>query len=1123
MSQRVLGYLLRAKHCRDLADGNLLERFCATREEAAFGLLLQRHGPMVFAVCRRILHNLHDAEDAFQATFLVLVRKARSIRRRASLGSWLHGVARRVAMRAKEQAAARRQRDQQACPAKSADPFDCLIEQELLALLDDQIRRLPARYRDPVVLCYLERKTYEQAASELGWPKSTLASRLDQALRLLHQRLRRRGVSVPAGLAGTMLMTETVRAHVPAVLMLNVVRAATQTITGATATATAISPQVTGLADSAVAALLASKLKVVLVFTLLLATTGGAVLAHLVATGKGTPNELAQAPAQAPATKLETARDRQQKTDLYGDPLPAGAIVRLGTERYRGVPRNWLAAFDAAGKTYVAEGDGAAILSEIETGRVLRRFPMPGRVYAAALSPDGKTVAAGGGPTDDLVRVWDAATGRDLRQFKASVGGYGQVLLFTPDGTKLARYDGNSNSYLWDLRTGKEIWSHKEPDRRCILSPRVFSADGKILFAIEDRARQDAVVLIETASGRELRRIKGVMPDWALAFSHDRKILASIGANFALHFRDVATGEKLCDVHGLRNTGEQLAFSPDGKTLACSSGDNCIRLIDVASGKEMRQAAKGLGFARHLTFLGDDKTIAFCFWNEDTLRVWDLELDREIHPSGGHRGRIYEALFYPDGKTLISASMDNTIRYWDLARGKELHRIDAHTGGVWALAMSPNGEALASSGLNDAGIRLWDTVDRKEIRRLAVQEGAQALTFTPDGKRLLSASPAEKVSKTNMRNYRLRLWDIATGTELRQWDTQSNHCPLALSHDGKSVASENAGFIVVWDVLTGRTLRRLPIRASNPWVNIGDLAFSPNDRMMVCERKDPSYKDPQSAITFWELASGKERLSIRLAPEPGKTLSFTTDGKYLAVGGDDHRVHLIDTDTGETIRRLEGHHGFLRTVTFAPDGKTLATGSADTTILIWNVDDLQRPAHKPSKKLSAEDMAAMWNDLAGADAAKAYRAIVTMSTASQTVPYLAQRLKPVAPVDPALLARLLSDLDSANYGAREKAAAELAKLGDLAEQTLQAALAKKPSLEFQRRVEAILRKPDEPVTSSEMLRTLRALEVLERIGSSEAHKVLATMAAGAPSSRVTQAAQAALQRHAQASSSLRAH
>src|SRR2546428_12127472 len=103
MTQRALSYLLRqfraTNQRRDLNDGELLDRFCAAREEAAFGLLVQRHGPMVLAVCRRILHNLHDAEDAFQATFLVLVRKASSIRKRGSLGSWLHGVARRIALR----------------------------------------------------------------------------------------------------------------------------------------------------------------------------------------------------------------------------------------------------------------------------------------------------------------------------------------------------------------------------------------------------------------------------------------------------------------------------------------------------------------------------------------------------------------------------------------------------------------------------------------------------------------------------------------------------------------------------------------------------------------------------------------------------------------------------------------------------------------------------------------------------------------------------------------------------------------------------------------------------------------------------------------------------------------
>jgi RNA polymerase sigma factor (sigma-70 family) len=191
---------------RDLrSDAELIECFLTTRDEQAFGVLLGRHGPLVWGVCRRVLGRLHDAEDAFQATFLILARKAASIRRRTSLRCWLHGVALRVAVRAK--AGARQQRQGPALDPRSADgPADAACAAELASVLDEEIRRLPERYRVPLVLCYLLGRTNEEAARELGWPKGTVAVRLARGRERLRRPLLRRGLNelaiapvVPAG------------------------------------------------------------------------------------------------------------------------------------------------------------------------------------------------------------------------------------------------------------------------------------------------------------------------------------------------------------------------------------------------------------------------------------------------------------------------------------------------------------------------------------------------------------------------------------------------------------------------------------------------------------------------------------------------------------------------------------------------------------------------------------------------------------------------------------------------------------------------------------------------------------------------------------------------------------
>jgi RNA polymerase sigma factor (sigma-70 family) len=185
----------------DLPDRELLERFTAGREGPAFEAMVRRHGPMVLGVCRRVLGNLHDAEDAFQATFLVLARDANSICKRESLGSWLYGVAYRVAAKARGQAAQRRRHEGQVSAVPPTDPLAELTGRELITVLDEELHGLSERYRVPLVLCYFQGLTCDEAARSAGWPLRTFKRRLDQARERLRRRLARRGLALPAALS----------------------------------------------------------------------------------------------------------------------------------------------------------------------------------------------------------------------------------------------------------------------------------------------------------------------------------------------------------------------------------------------------------------------------------------------------------------------------------------------------------------------------------------------------------------------------------------------------------------------------------------------------------------------------------------------------------------------------------------------------------------------------------------------------------------------------------------------------------------------------------------------------------------------------------------------------------
>ncbi len=305
---RRLRGLADAQGVRELSDGELLERFTARRDEAAFAALMQRHGPMVWGVCLRVLHDAHRAEDAFQATFLVLVRKAGSVRKRGSVGSWLYGVAYRAAVKARARAAAARAQERRFTEMPRPDPVDELTWLELRAVLDEELSRLPEKYRAPVVLCYLEGQTHDQAARQLGCPRTSLSSRLSRARALLHERLARRGLALSAGLLATLLAREAAEASVPAAVMLSALRAAA---------GGAASPQAVTLAQGVLKTMTATK--VIVVLTLVLAVSAVAAL------GLADPPPPPPAP-QAPPQAAPAPPPAEEPPSFFRDMTPRSGV-----------------------------------------------------------------------------------------------------------------------------------------------------------------------------------------------------------------------------------------------------------------------------------------------------------------------------------------------------------------------------------------------------------------------------------------------------------------------------------------------------------------------------------------------------------------------------------------------------------------------------------------------------------------------------------------------------------------------------------------------------------------------------------------------------------------------------
>jgi RNA polymerase sigma factor (sigma-70 family) len=310
----VIRHVRRAALLRDgagQADGKLLECFQVSRDEAAFEALVRRHGRMVLGVCRRVLGNHHDAEDAFQATFLVLVRKAASVRRRESVGSWLYGVAYRTALEAKARLAQRRVREKQVqdMPQPTVEPDEAF--RELLPLLDQELTRLPERYRVAVVLCDLEGKTRKDAARLLGVPEGTLSGRLTTARRLLAGRLARYGLPLAGGALAATLAQHTASACPPTPLIVSTTKAAMLVAAGNLAAA----GKVAALTEGVLKTMFLTKLKLAVGVALVAVALGAGGFVYQAGSGPGAAQAAPPESSKSP-TELEALRKENELLKL---------------------------------------------------------------------------------------------------------------------------------------------------------------------------------------------------------------------------------------------------------------------------------------------------------------------------------------------------------------------------------------------------------------------------------------------------------------------------------------------------------------------------------------------------------------------------------------------------------------------------------------------------------------------------------------------------------------------------------------------------------------------------------------------------------------------------------------
>jgi tricorn protease-like protein len=507
-----------------------------------------------------------------------------------------------------------------------------------------------------------------------------------------------------------------------------------------------------------------------------------------------------------------------------------------------------------------------------------------------------------------------------------------------------------------------------------------------------------------------------------------------------------------------------------------------------------------------------------CFFDGGSLVAADEQakapLQLQIEPKP--KGIVFAVAFSKDNERLALACEDKAVAVHDAKTGKLLTRLEGHKERVWTAAFSPDGQTLAScSGEyatpKDAGmVKLWDLKTGKEKASLTGHKGLVFhVAFSPDGKTLVSCGWDTTV----------RLWDVATGKEKT---TLHDHLgpvrTVVFAPDGKTFATASFdGTVRFWDAATAKLQKTLD--AHNTGVQC--LAFSPDGKHLATVAR-PTGGPADSEIALWDLTSDKEPARLSGNRAHILSLDFSPNGKMLASGGGSFRqfgdVKLFEVASGRDRAKLKDHKEWVECVKFSPDGQLLISAGGFTAgvpgqIEIHRLADLSEKKGGGPADLGADQVKVLWDTLAEVDAAKAYQAALSLAASPKSaVPLLRDRLKPAAPVDAKRLDKLVADLDHDSFQERERATEELERLRDQAGPALRKALQRDPSAEVKGRATRLLKQIEIPNVAPDLLREVRAIEVLEMIGTPEALDVLKVMAKGDPEARSTWEAQGSVKR-----------
>jgi RNA polymerase sigma factor (sigma-70 family) len=979
-------------------DRGLLERYTRDRDEAAFAILVGRHAPLVAGVCRRVLSNTQDVEDAFQATFLLLARKASSCRWQDSVANWLHGVAYRIALRARADACRRLKKEQGAAAVQTSTRSERV--REIQELLDEELERLPSAERTALTLCYLEGRTRDEAARQCSWSLRTIERRLERGRNLLRSRLARRGFEF----SGVMLAAALGEQSSGAAERLTALAMQCVHDHAGVSTGLATGAQFLRLAEVGLPVAGASYLKMGAGILLVCVFTGAAAIYRGQSHGPATPEADHEPLGLAPAA--EQVKDDRSRLDEFGDPLPPGAVARLGTERFR-VSGASKIAYSLDGKKLVVCEPNSFVAFDSVSGRVLKRVVVTDsyRGHLAAISSDARLVAFADPEGASPGSVYDADTGRKLCELQTPAGRTCRLSGFSRDGKLLAAWVSLVCLDLYEIATGKLVrtleWeeNYMPPSNYTKFWGEIgFLADGRSLIASIHHTGM--IRAFDLNSGMETRHI--LVSPHGLArslLSPDGSRLIALpcvgGEKRATGFRntsdesilvfDAATGERKAELVVPNLIQYFLVLGPDNRTLISgiererqpmANGRNLAELgvWNLATGRKIGKVPFGMqgrGMSTPLTISPDGKI--FCSPSESSISQVEIATGKE---AVSVRGAVpIEILAVePSGGKIATWARDQTVRLWDRESGKHQSQFGGLVPDVCALQFGADAQKLfvLSSGnrifFNRRGgagetVRALSIPDYKEAWIWQSKE-PQPASF-PWRAKMVLAPQGGVLAVRGLEG--VVMLDTVTGNRVSSWPAANMPLSdtLAYSADGNRLYQWEewigSGMQQTWKLTDGKfsnsreqtvTKQNTVLQSPDIAKAIGFLDGGENPELELARSRCHAAYSPNGQylaicgdltdFALIDTATAREVRRIKRANgDEGKSIrimAFSPDGNWLAWGGPaDGVVRMIDVASGETRRRLAGHTGGATELSFSKDGSTLVAGCSDGTALVWDV------------------------------------------------------------------------------------------------------------------------------------------------------------------------------------------